>query len=565
MNEDQEYTINQFIDKFLFNKDGRLSGNRLKQKWFINNNYQKYYNIIVEQTKFLDIKITSLKERLYCIYNKIYQIQYCKHCKKNPVEFRSFSYGYNDFCCYDCAYESKQRIENHKKTLQFKYGNNITNISQLNSVKEKRERKSLENRGCKNPAQDPIVKDKIKMTVKSNWGEEFDYYLQTPDKLKKTIETSRKIYGTDWPTQSEQVKEIIRVNNRNKRGCDYHVQEHLINIPDLNKEFIEYNFLDKNKHFDCDGFQIYFNCSPATAYKKLQSLDIQYKHKKTISDEENQLYEFLLNYLDKSQIVRNTQEIISPFELDMYLPEYNVAIEYNGLFWHCEVNKPNKNYHLLKTIHCNKQNIRLFHIFEHEWVDVFKRNIWESMILSNLGFNGKIYARKCNIDFIDHKTKNEFLQHNHIQGKCQSSVNIGLFYEQELVSVMTFSKTRYNKNFTWELLRFCTKKYHTIIGGFSKLLKYFRNNYNGSIVTYADLKYSNGDVYRKNGFTKGQFNRPSYFYCKNYEVLNRMQTQKNKLSRILKWYNSNLTEKENMINNGWNVVWDCGTIQFYMN
>ena len=147
-----------------------------------------------------------------------------------------------------------------------------------------------------------------------------------------------------------------------------------------------------------------------------------------------------------------------------------------------------KNYHLNKTIECEKVGYRLIHIFEHEWVN--KQKIIKAKLKSLFGVEQtRIYARKCIIKEISTDIKNEFLNTYHIQGEDKSKVKLGLFYEEKLVAVMTFGKPRFNKNYEYELIRYATSKH--VIGGAGKLLKYFERNYKPkSIITYSDRRFS---------------------------------------------------------------------------
>ena len=131
---------------------------------------------------------------------------------------------------------------------------------------------------------------------------------------------------------------------------------------------------------------------------------------------------------------------------------------------------------------------------------------------SKLNLNRKIYARKCEKVILNTHQKNSFLNENHIQGEDKSKVKLGLLYGGELICLMTFCKSRFNNNYEWELSRFANKKGVNVVGGFSKLLNWFRENYDGNIVSYADRRYSNGNVYLKNGFEIIRVNSPSYYY-----------------------------------------------------
>jgi hypothetical protein len=186
------------------------------------------------------------------------------------------------------------------------------------------------------------------------------------------------------------------------------------------------------------------------------------------------------------------------------------------------------------------------------------------MILNSLGKSTKIYARNCEIRQVSSKEASSFLDENHIQGKCGSNIRLGLFYNDNLVQIMTFGKPRFNKKYDFELLRLCSLRGYCVVGGASKLFKFFRENFKGSVITYCNLRYSYGNIYKNLGFAQLSINEPSYFYCKNFEVLSRYQCQKHKLKNFLENFDENLTESENMINNGYLKVFDSGSITFVM-
>lgn len=168
--------------------------------------------------------------------------------------------------------------------------------------------------------------------------------------------------------------------------------------------------------------------------------------------------------------------------------------------------------------------------------------------MNKLGlYNERIYARNCEIKEIDNKFKDGFLEGNHLQSKCQSTINLGLFHNDELVSVMTFGKRKISGNKSqFELLRFCNKLHTQILGGSSKLFKYFLGNYNCSnILTYANRRFSNGDLYYKLGFEFSHESRPNYFYVNFNDSIyrySRLDYQKHKLRDKFDYFDPNLTE-----------------------
>ena len=308
----------------------------------------------------------------------------------------------------------------------------------------------------------------------------------------------------------------------------------------------------------------YFNIQGTSSiYKKIRNYGLKYKPNKR-SDEEMEVFEYTKSVYD--EIEYSIRHILtSTRELDIYSEKHNLAIEYNGLAFHTSWDKETeikqKNRHLNKTIECEEKGIQLLHIFSNEWIDnQTKQDIWKSVIKNKLGFiENKIYARKCIIKEVDSKEASKFLENNHLQGKGVSKYRYGLYYKDELASLMTFSNSRYNKNYDYELIRFCTKLDHVVVGGFSKLLKYFRSNHKGSIISYANRRWSNGSVYEKNGFKFIQNTNPNYFYTKNNRKLeSRVKYQKHKLKDMLENFDESLTETENMYNHGYRKIYDCG-------
>jgi len=146
--------------------------------------------------------------------------------------------------------------------------------------------------------------------------------------------------------------------------------------------------------------------------------------------------------------------------------------------------------------------------------------------------------------------------------------DIGLFDKNELISLMTFSKPRFDKNFEFELIRFASKKFSICVGCASKLFKYFIQKHNPkSIISYANLRWSNGNIYNVLGFKFHSITSPNYFYVNEFgEIVgSRIQFQKHKLKDILNNFDENKTEIENMVENGYIPIFDAGNIKFIWN
>lgn len=261
-------------------------------------------------------------------------------------------------------------------------------------------------------------------------------------------------------------------------------------------------------------------------------------------------------------IIENDRKILDGLELDCYIPDKRVAVEFDGLFWHAADKKP-KNYHLDKTEACSKLGIRLIHVFEDEWT--FKKPIVKARLRTILGLTPyKVQARKCKVKEITTAEAKAFIEKYHIQGNYNASIKLGLYYRERLVAVMTFTKSRFNKKYSWELLRYCTLANFSIVGGAGKLLSYFRKQYTGSIITYADRRWSDGNLYRKLGFRELSPSSPAYWYFNGKKRYSRTMFQKHLLAKRLPKFNPDKSERENMLENGYDMIYDCGNFVFEM-
>ena len=304
-----------------------------------------------------------------------------------------------------------------------------------------------------------------------------------------------------------------------------------------------------------------FNVTPCNHIQNLSGCP---KCANLVSKWENDVYGYITSLgVDAEQ---SNRKILNGKEIDIYIPEMKIGVECDGLIWHNEKTCDN-NYHINKTNKAKNKGVRLIHIFEDEWK--YKKDVVKSMLSAIFGkTQTTIYARNCEIKIVGAHEKRIFIDTNHIQGDTKSKVNIGLYHNGELVSVMTFGTPRVNlkgdkSEGYWELVRFCNKIGARVVGGASKLLSYFKKNYNYKrIVSYCDKRWFDGKLYEKLGFTHDHDSKPNYFYVINDRRKNRFQFRKDAL--VKEGYDPAKTEHQIMLDRGIYRIYDCGTKVYYL-
>jgi len=267
---------------------------------------------------------------------------------------------------------------------------------------------------------------------------------------------------------------------------------------------------------------------------------------KGVSKAEKDLAEWINYY---TPIIENYKpKWLQGMELDIFIPEFNLAIEYNGLYWHSE-DFLDKNYHKRKTDLCNANNVNLFHIWEDELRD--KTDIILSMLLHKMKLTPfTIGARECTVKVVPLKEANEFLENNHLLGGNRAVTIKGLYYDNELLSVMTMRKDGDYYNLT----KFANKTYTNVQGGFSKLLKSFELD--RPIISYAEDRWSLGNLYSQNGFNFSHKSPPNYFYVKDGISYNKKLFTKKRLKKL---YNCKVdNERDFMYMQGYRRVYESG-------
>jgi endogenous inhibitor of DNA gyrase (YacG/DUF329 family) len=470
----------------------------------------KAQKLIIAQCEDYDNLIgNSFGEKVYLLKNKI-QIPKCPTCGKELVHHKGTHYS--TYCSEKCR-SNNQLWKNNRKGMGF---------------------------------QSKEVQEKSRQTRKKRYG--FDWAAQNPDTKKKIKNTLEK-KGQEWRNSEEAInlikKEIV------EKGFE------LLNIFEQNGETY-YSIHCKNHNYSWDWTRRGYGIKG-----EAQHIYCEKCFKERESKEEKEMVAWIKS-IYSGAIIENSREIIKPKEIDIFIPEFNLGIEYCGNIWHSS-KFLEKNYHLTKLELAEKNEIKLLQIWSSEWFQ--KQETIKHLIKINLRtVENKVFARKCLVKEIDNTLYRNFCEYNHLQSYGIAKIRLGLFYENNLVQIMSFSKARINKKYEYEMIRECSKLGYQIVGGKSKLLNYFEKKYEPkSIISYCDRRLFSGNSYLQLGFKQLKFSPPNYQYFDGHKLYSRQVFQKHKLKNLLKIYDENLTEKENCQKNNFWQLYDCGNKIFVKN
>lgn len=557
---------------------------KLKGK-YVQTHYPSLYEDILNFCDTDELRSMLFKQKFYHYYNDLKNLPNCPSCNKKIERYRSFIEGYSTYCNAKCAAVNPLTKEKRKVTTKEIYG--VSNVFQSESIKGKMQETNLEKYGATNPNKNKAVREKIKQTNLERYGSEIgpgfnskslskEIWSEARDKAKETNlerygsesfvgteqymskvkETCLEKYGTEHWTQSDLFKEKIYAANIDKALVKF--KDKGIQSTDLkyatflcskcNKTFTEtFSFI---KQRNCMNMELCTHCNPYGFTN--------------ISGGQQELIDFIKEHYN-GKIDINTRRVITPNEIDIFLEELNLGIEYNGLYWHSEL-VVHKEYHVEKTIKTQGKGVQLIQVFEDEWK--LKKEIVKSRILYMLGgIKEKYFARKCQVKEVSTKEEREFLNVNHLQGYVASKHCYGLFIDNQLVSLMSFSLPRSFMgkinplDNEWELLRYCSKLNTNVIGGAGKLYKHFIKEVKPSIVySYADARWSEGNLYKNLGMVNKGLTKPNYTYAGKGQRENRFLYRKDVL--VKEGFDATKTEHEIMLERGYFRVYDCGSYKF---
>ena len=426
--------------------------------------------------------------------------------------------------------------------------------------------------------QTPGWLEKVKSTSRTRYG--VDHYSQTKEFQRRTTATCLEKFGVAHPAQSLNIQQKMQDTNLQRYGVTNAAQARGVQQKMQDTNLQRYGVTNAASRHISEDTRAFLD-DPVRLAETLQTKtvrEIAEEHGISVkplydrvrlwnislpvwasSSMERQVSQFIAQHYH-GEIIVNDRSLLGNQEIDIWIPGLNLAIECNGTYWHCESQGRGHDYHLNKTQQCQQKHISLLHIWENDWI--LRRDIVESMLMYRLGACQPLAARKLTTVELSTKQCQLFMEQNHLQGwAIGAKVCIGLVDQTGSVrSAMALGRDRFGKTHAWELLRFASSLCYAIPGAASKLLTHFISTHSPEkIVSYSDRASTTGGVYQKLGFVLDHCSRPNYRYTQDYmKFYSRNRFQKHRLSSLLENFDRNLSEWQNMKNNGWDRLWDCG-------
>ena len=477
---------------------------------FVCNICKKEFKSLIGLSKHYTLTHNLSREKLYEIYHPNEPEHVCKNCGK-PTTLKNDKLEYNEFCGRKCAIEyhwkNKDSNKLNKRTEKLKSAWESKSEEELKEFSEKC-KELYHSRSSENI-------ESIKQKMKSTWGskDKSEWLSKHKESWKNKPEEEKKILSDKlkkiW--EKRDTKDILSIlHTRMDSDTPLELYEiitsknkfkqYLIEYKDNNGDYPTPSILTEN--FKFKGY------STVIRYIHRYNLEEYIFWNKSLPEQE---VEDFIKTIYGGEIIRNDRKILKGKELDIYIPEKNLAIEFNGCYWHSKL-CVDKKYHQEKSLICQKNNIRLIHIYEDEWI--YKQDIIKDILKTALGiYNKIIYARKCEVKVVDKQTYKDYCQKYHLQGYKGANIILGLYYQDQLIQLASFSKSRYDKNYEYEWIRGIQLPGYQVIGGTSKLFSYFINNYQPkSIICYSDFNKFSGNSYKNCGFILDKITTPDIWF-----------------------------------------------------
>lgn len=410
--------------------------------------------------------------------------------------------------------------------------------------KELRKMRCREKYGVDHPMQNKQVQAHHRKAMKDKYGVEFA--LQSDQFYEKAKATNQKKFGVDWALSNPEIKNKSMKTMTERYGAPTTLQSKQLYA--RYKATMEARY-GKSNPSKIDQFEDKAKQTMIDRYGKENPMQVESINKIAI-----------LKFLDYLKAAKRDGELefyLSGKFYDLHILDTNILIEIDPTYTHNVVGNHwgvtiDKNYHLEETNIAKENGFRCIHVFD--WDD------WDKVIQLLTG-KEVIYARNCEIVEITKQECDEFLCRYHIQNTCKGqNIRLGLTCKGELVEVMTFGNSRYNKNYQYELLRLCSHSKYKIIGGASKLFKYAVSHYHlNNIISYCDLSKFDGSVYSKLGmqFVKNTPPQEIWSFEKNKVTANLLR-QRGYDQLFNTNYGKGTSNEELMLEHSWLPVYDCG-------
>jgi hypothetical protein len=433
--------------------------------------------------------------------------------------------GYRPFCGRVCAMNDEAKHQRVRDTCIDRYG--VPHALQSNLVQAKRKLTNLERYGAANPM--AWSSERFKNTIRSLYDVVAVRHIDgVSDKIRQTKQTQELLVR-----RVKELEQLFEVQVMSAPPSD------VFRLHDVELRWKHTCGHEYTSNITSRGLRFCPRCSNGT------------------SRAESELGDWIegLGF----RVLRRNREF--GFELDLYLPDLKLGIEYDGTYWH-SARFVSQEKSMQKLEWAEAAGVRLITLQEHLWVNA--KDLVKARLSSVLGLNQRVMGRRCSVQKLDAGSSNDFFMRSHLQGAARASISYGLILNDELIAAMSFGPSRFLKSADWELIRFASAPGVNVQGGAGRLLKAFRAEHKGSIVSYADRCWSTGNLYKRLGFRFIRNSKPSYFWVSGQHVFTRYQTQKGKLEKLLneigEEFHPAFSEEDNMLNARFLKVYDRGNL-----
>lgn len=566
----------QFLQENCCRKDGKLLARTAA--WWATDSREQYFQYITDYTSSL-LSTATFAQRVWHIRRSTPSQPKCKHQQCNSfAPWDPQASNYQIYCSKKCSVSDPAKVEVYRKTTAEKYGGHpmqndevlaarkqsaltrygVDSYSKTSEFKKKVKETCIARYGVSNPMKTTEVKETLKISNISKYGVE--YPLQHAAVLLKQTNTNLSRYGGPSPMNSETVKQLHVTNMLANHGVTN--IKHLLVSPDallILQDAIKLAELVSKHGRAGAARELNVDLTTIGNYIWRHNLEDQFN---TESGLETQIRHLLEKH--NISFIQRTRKIIPPQELDFFLPEYNIAIECNGVYWHSTERQSDKNYHFNKWKACSERGIILLSYFENEIYERFSVIESKILYLTKRLTPIRVGARKVSISSIGIEEERAFLNLNHIQGFLQSrQVSLGAYYNSELLGVMCASVKTSGE---LEISRFAVATQYIVPGLFSKLLSSLvkKLQFVGVVFSFSDNCHGNGNLYRSAGFVVDKIQPPVYYYVNiaRGEKENRQRYMKSKIKKRFKLEIESKTESQLMKELKYFKIWDAGKIRW---